>query len=331
MKFSSKIFLLALCFSSHAFAKVESKFSLGLSLDEVSGVAYENVYYSGKKISELVWDIKDLHMTTLHLETPIIDRLRLRGSYGIAAGPKDYNGTMVDSDWIGASGSGYDDGNANHENWTHRSWSKVKVEDAQFFDANLSYNFFYNFSFNLGYKRTQFKWTDKAGDYVYSTFTLRDTTGNFGDQNGINYEQTMKIPYIGLEFQQPLFNNRLFFNISGAYSNQVSATSIDHHVFRSLEVNDQFRGGKYYNVGASINYMILKNMSLGFAYEYNEVKEMVGNARYTYTTGAPSFSCTTCAGLSNKYEKFSLSLKYIFDSEFNFLNFNSNEEDDYEN
>jgi outer membrane protease len=218
---------------------------------------------------------------------------------------------MVNSDWLG--GSGYDNGNANANNWTDRANSNVEIAQANNFDANLSYNVFYNINFNLGYKRTYFKWRDFGRDYIYSESSFRDTSGNFGGATGIIYDQTMNIPYIGLEVQQPLFKNKLLLTLSGAYSDQVSATGYDQHLVRNLDFRDEFEGGEYYNIGAKFDYFATKNLAIGFAYEYNEVKEIIGNSVTTNTTSGASTSCSDCAGLSNKYEKFSLSMKYLFD------------------
>jgi outer membrane protease len=188
----------------------------------------------------------------------------------------------------------------------------VDMVNAENFDANLSYNFVYNFRFNLGYRRTFFKWRDYGGDYVYSDAGFRDTVGNFGGGTGIMYEQSMNIPYIGLEYEQPLFNKKLWINLSGAYSNQVKADGYDYHILRETEFVDEFRGGTYYNLGAKIQYMVRRDLSLGFGYEYNEVKEIIGNTTIKDRTSGATSTCENCAGLSNKYEKFSIFLKYFF-------------------
>jgi outer membrane protease len=125
MNFTTKTLLIFLCCFSSAFADNSNSrpdFSIGVSIDQVNGIAYENVYNGNKKISELIWEIQDVHMATLHFEAPIYEKLKLRASYGTALDKGDPKATMVDSDWIG--GAGYDDGNTNYNNWTHRSWSR---------------------------------------------------------------------------------------------------------------------------------------------------------------------------------------------------------------
>lgn len=296
--------------------------SLTVSLDRVNGKADEIVYDGDKKVSHLEWDIKNLKMLSLGFTSKIPDlfegnsdlfETRIKFSNAINSG----NGGMVDYDWIGTN---YD-GNKNHENWTHRSFSDVKIQKAQQFDIAGSFNLFKEeFRFNFGYKHDRFKWRDYSGSYIYSSLNkeqtesiaFRDQVGNFNGIRSITYEQIFKTPYIGLEYQKELFDKKIYGNIFGNYSNLVSAEDEDMHHQRNLKFNEYFKNGKYYNWGTNIFGKVKENIYLGLGYEYVYYPENRGYTIVQDLNKNKSYRYENSAGIGNKFSKISLNLKYNF-------------------
>ncbi len=284
------------------------KHSLTASIDKLSGKADEIVYDGAKKLSHLEWDIKNLKMLSLGFNSQISDffEVRIKFSNAINGG----NGRMVDSDW---SGDDYD-GNVNHENWTDRSFSDVKIQKAQQFDLAGSFNIHKDeFSFNFGYKFDRFRWRDYSGDYIYSEYDFRDNVGNFGGVRGITYQQTFITPYIGAEYKKELFDKKISANIFANYSNLVFAQDKDIHHLRNLKFTNNFTNGEYINWGANIFGKIKENIYLGFGYEYVYYPN---NKGYTiiedYNTNEIGRTEDNSAGIRNKYSKISVNLKYNF-------------------
>ena len=304
--------------NNKALTKNEEEFykhSLTISLDRVNGIADEIVYDGAKKLSHLEWDIKNLKMLSLGLNSQFFNGFGARIKFATAINNGD--GKMVDYDWVGDNF----DGNIDHNNWTHRSISNVKIQKAQQFDIAGSYNLYKDeLKFNLGYKHDRFKWRDYGGSFIYSEFGFRDYVGNFDDERGITYEQTFKTPYIGLEYQKELFDKEIYANIFGNYSNLVYAHDTDIHHQRNLKFDEYFKNGKYYNWGANIFGKVKENIYLGLGYEYTYYPENTGYTIIQDLETKESYISYDSAGIRNKFSKISLNLKYNFTTNSNLFN-----------
>jgi outer membrane protease len=304
--------------NNKALTKNEEEFykhSLTISLDRVNGKADEIVHDGAKKLSHLEWDIKNLKMLSLGLNSQFFDGFGARIKLSTAINQGD--GRMIDYDWVGNNF----DGNIDHNNWTHRSISDVKIQKAQQFDIAGTYSFYKDeLKFNFGYKHDHFKWSDRGGSYIYSEFGFRDDVGNFDDERGITYEQIFQTPYIGLEYQKELFDKNIYANIFGNYSNLVYARGTDIHHQVNLKFDDYFKNGKYYNWGTSIFGKVKENIYLGLGYEFVYYPENRGYAVIQDLETKQSLINHDSAGIKNKYSKISLNLKYNFTTTMNFLN-----------
>ena len=65
---------------------------------------------------------------------------------------------------------------------------------------------------------------------------------------------------------------------------------IGSHLLRSLEVIDDFRGGKYYEVGGDLKYKTKSNVSINGLLYYQYIPEIIGNGHYYYI-GNRQFFC----------------------------------------
>lgn len=308
---------------------INSKFSqdfkifLDASIDNASGNSYENVYSNDAKQSELKWKFNDIKMAKTSLTFHFNEIFSLNINYASSLNNSYNNSTMTDYDWRGDVGGS--NGNANHNNWTDYSFSKVKTNLKEF-DINSSSQIVESVYFKFGYREMRFNFEDKSQNYIYSCTSadlssgycaqrgLRNRTGNFNSKNGINYFQRFRIPYVGAVIKNNFFDKKLNIELYGAYSSAVFADDQDHHVFRSLVIKRTFQNGEYYNLGANLKYAIYKNLSLKLGYDFSEIPEIRGDSSYEYYDNTnPSFTTSDSAGISNKTQKISLGLSYFFD------------------
>jgi hypothetical protein len=295
------------------------KINFNLSFGQASGNNFENVYNENKKLSELKWKFNDIPVASFSSNINFHEYFILNLSY-LTSKINSYHSSMTDYDWRGESGG--DDGNTNHANWTDYSYSKVKT-NLQQFDINTQAKLFKGLYFKIGYRQNEFDFSDQLQNYSYSCLNndynlsgcrigLRNINGNLNNVNAINYHQTFKIPYIGLNLITKFFNNKLSTEIFGSFSNQVSAEDQDHHILRSLKIKRTFNNGKFYNLGFNINYKILDNLSTSIGYDYQEIPEIKGNSVYNFYDKNEIYYYKNNAGISSKTQKIMIGINYEF-------------------
>ena len=165
--------------------------SARLMIGMLSGEAREIVYEGSHKLSELIWDLSGLVWGGATVSGQFGDRFRVNAGFWTALTEGD--GGMEDYDWLDTW----------RDDWTHWSESEVDVINAWSADVNASYLVWTTRDLGVhaivGYKHDFWEWSDFGGRYVYSSDTgFRDIIGNFGGENGIDYEQTFDIPYLGI-------------------------------------------------------------------------------------------------------------------------------------
>jgi outer membrane protease len=307
---------------NNIFQSRESGILLETSLENNNGVAVEEVYSNNRKISELKWKFQDILMSRIKLGLIVDDSFSINLSYATSKN-NSYKSRMTDYDWLGSSEfPGGDDGNKDHGNWTHYSSSIVKA-NMQDFDINGNSTFFENYSFKIGFRQQEFNFEDKTQDYIYSCnqpvsstntckIGFRNLSGNFNNDNSINYYQRFRIPYIGIGFDKKFLNKKLSLSVFSAYSSAVYAYDRDNHVKRSMTIERYFKNGKYYNIGTNIGYNFHDNFKINLGYEYTQIPLITGDSRYSFSDGNANFSSKNSAGIANNYQKISLGLSYLF-------------------
>ncbi len=301
---------------------MESGILVETSLENNNGVAIEDIYSNNKKISELKWKFQDILMSRIKLGILLDNSFSLNLSYA-TSNNNSHNSKMTDYDWLGGSGSqGGDDGKKDPANWTHYSSSIVKT-NIKDFDIHSNSIFFENYSFKIGFRQQEFDFHDKSQDYVYSCneqyrainncqIGFRNLSGNFNNENSINYYQRFRIPYIGIGFDKKFFNKKLSLSLYSVYSSTVYANDRDVHVRRSMIIERNFKKGKYYNIGAKIAYNFYDNFRVNLGYEYTQIPLIIGDSNYSYSDGTQNYSSQNSAGISNKFQKIALGLSYLF-------------------
>ena len=301
-----------------------------IGISTLNGVAFERVYEAGhgRKISELEWDISNLLMLDLSRSFEVFPNIYIGVGLSKAINSGS-GGKMTDTDWLGYDSSDWEDGRQGTNEWTDKSFHNVDIVEA--YEQNL---FIYyellsttqsNLKFKFGFKETFFEWKDFAQNYVYSSDTedsndnkiltgFRDIQGSFGGITGILYWQKFQVPYLGISYVMN-FKDKLTADFSFAYSANVSASSRDRHLLRSLEIIDDFRGGEYYEVGVDLKYKTKSNVSINGLLYYQYIPEIIGNGHYYFigqSDEADSFIHINGAAISNEFFKLGLSASYSF-------------------
>ncbi|NQU39807.1 MAG: omptin family outer membrane protease [Lentisphaerae bacterium] len=279
--------------------------SLKGSLLGVGGEAREFVYAgpgsgglpADYKVSELIWEIKSLAMAggTASLQVGQALRFNIGAWFGLNAG----DGGMEDYDWLEPS----------IDDWTHFSESEVDIEAAYSIDLNASLALFelgpFQISGIAGYKHDFWEWSDFGGTYIYSDSGFRSDVGSFGGANGIDYEQTFDIPYIGA--QVATTGSELRASAYLLYSPFVTAEDKDHHIFRDLYFREEFEDGDFIAVGGDVSLDLTEALFVSCSVDVQVIPEFTGNL-YSKEgiNGAESMS-KDGAGIQNIVSAFSAS------------------------
>ncbi len=272
----------------------------------LTGQSYENVYDpdSGRKISQLNWDLSDIFMLGGGLSIQPVSWAKLNMDIWLKI--NDGDGDMVDYDWFV---EGLD--------WTHRSYTTdVDLNTGYMYDINVEFPVFAlegtEFSLFAGYKYDKWEWEATGGTYIYSTYYLRDTIGTLPDnETGITYEQWYHVPYLGIGFNAELTNVTL----SGRFiaSPFVQAGDKDQHHLRNLVFEEDFDNGSMIGVDLNGGYHFTSQLALMFNYHYQKYYEMKGETTITdQVTGEQYFISGDAASIEHYSHLFSLTMQYTF-------------------
>jgi outer membrane protease len=295
----------------------------------VDGASYERVYdriaygrLAGRthKLSELVWDIRDVYGVrgTIALMT-WDERLEFRATLFSAVNAGD--GGMVDYDWVL-----YD----RPDFWTHRSRSTVDVDYG--FDADLrgAYRFLgrgpVTLAAMLGIRSIAWKWTDHGVDYSYSTLgdpfgdpsegytyeqvdptAVRDFNGR-DSATGVIYEEAFLVPYVGLAVG--IREGRFRADAHVTYSELVAAKDRDQHVLRDppLVFKGTFDSGTWLAYGVSIACDLTPRLFVSAAYEQHTIEEIRGDVSVSVAGESGVATAANAAGIEHESRQATLSL-----------------------
>jgi len=281
------------------------RITLGIQTGLANGVAHELVYQGGHKLSELIWDIKNVLMLEANVSALLSRSKGVRLNASISSMVKKQDSTMDDYDWfiVGAD-------------WTH--WShheNTTLEKGLTFDVSLSKRIFsnesgaFNFEGEIGFRRDNWRWSASGGSFVYSVAGFRDTTGVFANIPVISYEQTINTPYVGASASYREKDVSLYLRLAG--SPMVFAETVDQHYLRSLTITDTFRSGKMVNVDVSGIWHMSKSVDLSINYSYVKYFEKKGDAHYNYyATGVQLYG--PFAAMDLGYQTVGVGVSYSF-------------------
>ena len=295
----------------------------------VDGTSYERVYeqitygrLAGRthKLSELVWDIRDVYgiRGTVALQS-WDERLEIRATLFSALTAGD--GEMVDYDWFL-----YD----RPDFWTHRSRSTVDLDYGLDADVHGTYRFLERgpvmLSAMVGIRALAWKWTDHGIDFSYST--LGDPSGeptegytyeqidptalrNFNgpdSSTGIIYEEQFLIPYVGIGIG--ITDGRMRADAHVAYSGLVAAEDRDQHLLRDppIEYKGSFNTGTYVAYGVSATFDLTERLFVSAAFEQQSIAEIRGDISVSSPGDSFSATAANAGGIEHDSREASLAL-----------------------
>ena len=272
------------------------RFSIESGVRWQQGTALELVYNGPFLLSELTWDIKDLLYAGVMLRLDLGERWAFQASHweAITKG----RGGMTDYDylipWI----------------WTDFSDGTVDINRAYMFELQAAWAFWRPQPAQVqllgGYRQLYWDWSQYGGDYIYSVNGFRDFRGAFpDDENGINYEQTFYVPYVGVggraSWRQLSLQGYLH------YSSIAWARGFDEHVLRDLFFEDTFDRVTYYAAGMSLVYQPGTRWYLSGAWDWHDIPATRGDVKIIDAVDGSEQRIDDSAGIANRAWSLTLS------------------------
>ena len=271
--------------------------SAGVLQGEARELVYDYDYGYRRKLSELIWDLKDLYFAGGVASVQIMDRFRVNAGFW---GPMNKgSGQMEDYDWMY---EGMD--------WSDWSLSDVDVDKAYMYDINASFEAFKYKQVGLrgilGYRQDHWEWKDYGIRHIYTYYNWRDDRAEDDGSTGIEYEQTYKIPYLGAGLSWALKQFELYGYF--LYSPLVKADDRDHHIYRDLVFEEDFENGDYYGYGIRGTYTFKNNIFLSGSIDGQTIPEILGDT----TINGESTGKTDDAGIKHSSAMANFSVGYKF-------------------
>lgn len=283
------------------------RFTLGVGAGYLTGESTELVYWpevNNHKASELTWEIDNLYMIGVNGVLEVGSRLSFNFDGWFKA--TDGDGSMDDYDW---QLPGYE-----WTDWSHHE--DTDVTDGSIIDVSGAFAFFKVQNAVLtgivGYKRDNFGWEARGGDYTYSVGGFRNYRGSFPDGAlGISYEQTLESFYGGLGFSAD-FTNR--FRLAGRliYSPFVQGEATDYHHMRNLVVYDDFEDGDLIAFELSGTFGITEKLGLEVGFSYQSYDTMQGDGEWHFNDEGVVAYLEDGSGMDQSSMMISTSLQYTF-------------------
>lgn len=282
------------------------QFTLGVGAGYMTGESTELVYWPWENnhiASELTWTIDSLFLLGVNGRLQLGSRFAVNFDGWFKA--TDGDGTMDDYDWM-VPGQSWTD-------WSHHE--DTDVTDASILDLNVEYSFFRNqnlvFNAIAGYKRDNFGWEARGGDYVYSEGGFRNEVGAFPDGLlGIRYEQTMTSLYIGVGVEVELSDLQLGARI--IYSPLVEGEAEDNHYLRNLVTYDEFSDGDMIAFDLSGSYRFTPAIALRVGYSYQRYDTMQGDTVWNFRDEGVTYYIADGAGMDQESSLFTTTLLFTF-------------------
>lgn len=281
------LFTLSLFF----FAQAKTYNSIETSISNFTSKSNVYVYQNNKKISELIWEAKQVPIINFNLESKK-NNYFLNFLFSKNISKKD--AIMNDYDWLLDSTSDWSD-------WS--SHSDTKVDSIEIFDLYISYKNFITFlrsdiKTSLGYKKMTKIFKAYDGDYIYSeNGGFRNCVGSFGQYNdcygsivpgglNITYKETYKFIYMQVMVLKKIYDFQLATSV--IYGPTVVIDGRDyHHLAQFIDVNKL--ESSMYGYGLNLSYPFSKRFYIGLDFNYERYKFTKGRrVRYNLTNNTTS-------------------------------------------
>lgn len=278
------------------------KISTGLGWLGGESKSYVYNVYSGQKLSELTWKIKNTPIIKGDISWDASNWLTVnaRGWTSLASGG---SGGMDNYDWLIP-------GEADWSIWsTHPN---TQLNYANEFDVNVKGWLLnkptYRFGALVGYQQTRFSWTSFGGSY---SFNNGEYIGELPPgERGIGYKQQFSVPYLGIvgkyRYKDFEFNGLLKF------SPWARATSNDEHYMRNLTFRDK-ADSRYYSATVDAGYYVTPEAKVYTEVSLSKYEQGKGEMQIIDTaSGEYKHIGGDAAGIENMHYSVSVGLQYSF-------------------
>lgn len=282
------------------------EFTLSGGVGYLTGESRELVYWpsaDNHKASELTWKIDSLFMVGFgaSLRTGRWFTINFDGWFKATDG----DGTMDDYDWQ-VPGYPWTD-------WSHHE--DTDVTDGSMIDINGQISFYRTetviFNGYLGYKRDNFGWESRGGDYIYSVGGFRDRSGSFADGAlAVSYEQTLEVPYLGFGIDLDLGRFKLDGRV--IYSPLVQGESVDHHHMRNLITYDDFSDGDMIAIDVAGVFEMTTHLGFEIGLNFQSYDTMQGDSEWHFNDTGEVVLVKNGAGMDQQSSMVSFSVIYTF-------------------
>lgn len=281
--------------------------SIGLLNGEAKEHVFDNEVSPGSRyqVSRLDWDLKDVAMGGGNVSirpfkgAPSLGALTLNAGGWMAL--TEGGGEMDDYDWL----------MPDTPQWTHYSLSEVDVTEGYVVDANAAWDFWRRpgaaVRGMVGYKQDGWSWEDRI---VYLQYVDEGYMRNYDyeGENGINYEQEFRMPYVGAgaDFASGAFT----LSARLVYSWLVSATDWDEHVMTETSYKETFEDGEMLGLGVEVRYDFtrggLRGAFVSAGLDWQRIDLIVGDMEYVDEATGEIGGGADVAGIENEYLALSL-------------------------
>jgi outer membrane protease len=294
-------------------AKFESdqfvSFSIRGSVGYLSGQTRDTVYFHPQygvtyEANELNWDMGDLYMGGAVASLAFMDGLHLNTGYWMPLSKG--SGTINNYDWLRTGAD-----------WTDWSESSADASGSRVWDINAALDMLSMSSFAvggiMGYKTEFWSSNGRGGRYIYSSNPAqaagtRNVTGTSTTATFVRYEQTVHIPYVGLNTRMTVYD--LTLSAYGLLSPWVDVTDENHLSYPQAYFRETFSRGMFYGLGVNATYKFTFGLFLSAALDYQNISNLKGDVYVRGTTVEEEI--TKGASADQHLTYFSLSAGYAF-------------------
>lgn len=302
---------LIIIFFTAIFLNASNFTNKSISISSINSTSHEYVYQNDFKLSELIWETKDVSLLGLEFDYLLRKDSILNFSYKINISKGD--SLMNDFDWLKNDASNWSHW-SNHPNTKLENFSILDINVKQYLEDTNNLNIY----FTLGYKIVEKKFKAYDGTAIYSTKTgFRDSFGSFSGL-GITYKETFNSLYLGIGGNKKY--NKFNLKTSFKYSPFVDATNSDTHHFRSFTNENKFDQTTMQAINIDLEYNYTKSLLFVIKYEnvaYEETRGTTTRTYYdttsdTYTNGSTIPKGTVLsfggAGIDNSYNSLNIGI-----------------------
>jgi outer membrane protease len=284
-------------------------FSIRGSAGYLSGQTHDTVYSRPQygvtyKANELTWDMGDLCMGGAVASLAFVDGFHLNAGCWTALSKG--SGTVNNYGWLRTGAD-----------WTDWSKSDADASGSYVWDINAGLEILKRAPFAvggiMGYKSESWRGDGRGAAYIYSTNPARaagtrDQAGTSTGGTFVEYQQTINIPYVGLNVMMAMDN--LTFSAYGLLSPWVDVSSENRVHYPQAYFQETFSRGMFYDLGVNATYTFTHGWFLSAALDYQNISNLSGDV---FVRGAAIEEETTDSASANQHLAFlSLSAGYTF-------------------